>query len=208
MKRIILVSAILFGVLTTAFADEVIMKSAKSKIVIELSHDSNELTSLNVSHRMASGVLGANNSILPEKLNSDQEGTVSVNMRNRGNGNTVVTPSGFDSGFYIGEDNNFCSNTTHHAGSFYQFVIIGKVDGLSDVLGKPIPRTGWTDIAAVNPGYGYIARYRYRIDTEGGGIMWENRYIRIYVVREILEASEREAVLGAEIQYVVVPYDY
>ncbi|MDR1347043.1 MAG: DUF5036 family protein [Prevotellaceae bacterium] len=132
------------------------------------------------------------------------EGTISINVRNSSNGNTVVTPSGFDYGFYIGSDNNFSSNsTTYHAGYYYQFFKIGKVNGLRNVIEKSIPETGWTDIAAVTPGHGYIAKYRYKIEKEKNHITWYTRYIRIYVVREILEAAEHEAVLGAEIEYIV-----
>jgi hypothetical protein len=131
--------------------------------------------------------------------------TISVNMRNSSNGNTVVTPSDFDSGFYIEADNNFRgSNTNPHAGSLYQFIKIGKVNGLRDVIERDIPRTGWTDMAAVTPGCGYIVRYRYAIrDERENSTMWKSRYVRIYVVQEILEAAEYKGVLGAEIEYIV-----
>jgi Leucine-rich repeat (LRR) protein len=137
------------------------------------------------------------------------EGTVSVNMRNSDYGNTVVTPPDFDSGFYIGADNNFRGNdyVVHRDNSYYKFAKIGKVKGLRNVIEKDresIPYAGWTDIAAVEAGYGYIAKYRYAIrDKSRNSTMWKDRYVRIYVVREITSAEEHPAVLGAEIEYIV-----
>ncbi|MDR0618960.1 MAG: DUF5036 family protein [Bacteroidales bacterium] len=118
------------------------------------------------------------------------KGTISVNMRNSDNGKTIVTPSGFKSGFYIGNDNNF-------RGNGYTFVRIGKVKGLGNTFEKSFPETGWTDIAAVAEGYGYLAKYN---DVTAG---WKTHYIRIYVVREILSATEHPGIIGAEIDYYV-----
>ncbi|MDR1552521.1 MAG: DUF5036 family protein [Prevotellaceae bacterium] len=183
----------------------------------------NRFRSLDVSSCTALWVLHINNSAFLETLSCSANvsvirencpllqiqlpnpaGTISVNMRNSSNGNTVVTPYDFDSGFYIGSDNNFHgTNTNPHAGSLYQFIKIGKVNGLRDVIERDIPRTGWADMVAVTPGCGYIVRYRYAIrNARENSTMWQNRYVRIYVVREILAAAEYEAVLGAEIEYI------
>jgi Leucine-rich repeat (LRR) protein len=130
------------------------------------------------------------------------EGTITVNVRNSSNGNTIVTPVGFNHGFYIGSDNNFRSNSsTYHAGYTYRFLKVGKVRDLTEVMTKGGSK-GWTDFVAVTPGHGYIAEYSYKIERNGS-TAWKTRYVRIYVVREILEAAEHQAVLGAEIEYIV-----
>jgi hypothetical protein len=160
------------------------------------------LETLNVSNDVS--ITSLNCPRLQIKL-PNPKGTISVNMRNSSYGNTVVTPYDFESGFYIGSDNNFhSSNTSPHEGSFYKFTTIGKVNCLRDVIDNGISSaTGWTDIAAVTPGYGYIAKYRYMIHSEReNSTMWEDRYICIYVVREIIEATEYRGVLGAEIEYI------
>jgi hypothetical protein len=119
------------------------------------------------------------------------KGTISINMRNGDNGKTIVTPPGFKSGFYIGNDNNFRGND-------YTFVRIGKVKGLGNTFERNFPETGWTDIVAVTPGYGYLVKYEYNDNGR-----WKTHHIRIYVVREILSAAEHPGVIGAEIEYIV-----
>jgi hypothetical protein len=132
-----------------------------------------------------------NHDLSQSKSLPNPKGTISINMRNADYGNTIVTPSGFKSGFYIGSDNNFRSRD-------YTFVRIGKVKGLGNTFERNFPETGWTDIVAVTPGYGYLAKYEYNDNGR-----WKTRHIRIYVVREILSAEEPQYVLGAEIEYIV-----
>jgi len=109
---------------------------------------------------------------------SDPIESISVNMRNSNNGKTTVTPKGCDGFFYIEFENFFGTN--------YQFVSIGEVQGLGNVT--TIPRSGWSNRVAVIQGHGYVVK------------CGNNGYFRIYVVREILDMTQR-GVIGAEIRY-------
>jgi hypothetical protein len=140
------------------------------------------------------------------------KGTLTVNMRNSSNGHTVITPRLFDCGFYIGSDDNFHSTNTFNdatsgrANAYFQFEDIGKVDGLGSVHG--FLQGGLTDMVAVTPGHGYIARYRFKIENKREkSTMWKTRIIRMYVVRNILSAGEYPGIIGAEIDYVIDEYD-
>lgn len=120
------------------------------------------------------------------------KGTIAINMRNVDKGNTVITPEGFNSGFYI-DSENFC-------GDNYQFVRIDKMKGLGNLNDINYPQAGWSESVAVTPGYGYLARHRYKNDE--GLWVWDG-WINIYVVRELIGADDHEPVIGAEIQYVI-----
>jgi hypothetical protein len=114
------------------------------------------------------------------------KGTISVNIRNVDSGNTVVTPQGFGSGFYI-EGDNF-------RGDKYQFMKIDRMKGIGNIEQTGNNEEGWADMVSVTPGYGYFVRYK-------DGYYWS--YFKIYVVREIISNADGKSVIGAEIDYVL-----
>lgn len=104
---------------------------------------------------------------------SDPEGTISLSMRNRDNGDTSL-------GNYFRIDNeNFTEG---------YFVSLGKVKGLGYV--NKIPTLGWANEVAVIPGNGYIA-----YDEWGG----KYNFYRIYVSDYII--STTGGIIGAEVKY-------
>lgn len=62
----------------------------------------------------------------------------------------------------------------------YSFVSLGKLKGLGNVTA--IPQEGWNRSVAVNPGDGYVVRYKSYYDSQA-------RYARLYVVSEIAGTS-------------------
>ena len=103
----------------------------------------------------------------------DPEGTVTVQMRNSGNGGMQVYPDGLGTYIYIDRADNLAS-------SYGDVICIGKVAGLGNIRERP--ETGWADQAALLPGYGYIIRREYSTDPAGNPTPDGYRYCRIYVV--------------------------
>lgn len=64
--------------------------------------------------------------------------------------------------------------------SYYSFVSLGKMKGLGNVTA--IPQDGWNYSVAVNPGEGYVVRYKGYYDSQA-------IYARLYVVSEIAGTS-------------------
>lgn len=67
----------------------------------------------------------------------------------------------------------------YEGSSYYSFVSLGKMKGLGNVTA--IPQDGWNYSVAVNPGEGYVVRYKY-YDRQA-------IYARLYVVSEIAGTS-------------------
>lgn len=68
----------------------------------------------------------------------------------------------------------------YEGSSYYSFVSLGKMKGLGNVTA--IPQDGWNYSVAVNPGEGYVVRYKGYYDSQA-------RYARLYVVSEIAGTS-------------------
>lgn len=106
-----------------------------------------------------------------DQVVDDPEGTISLKMRNENDGKTFLG----DSGIYIDVADNF---------SGAKFASIGAAKGLGNVTF--IPRSGWTDKVAVNPGEAYVAYS-------------EGMFYRLYVEDYILNVSQE--ILGASVKY-------
>ncbi|MDR2064725.1 MAG: hypothetical protein LBP85_03320 [Prevotellaceae bacterium] len=157
----------------------------KCKMLQELRYDRDRIISA------GNGYGVVNDSDCPLLPKPNPQGTISINMRNANNGNTIVIINDFDNkGFYIDAEN--------FEGKDWQFVKIGATKGLGHMY-RPIGyyiqtyKPKWSDRVSVTPGYGYIARCRYGA--------WHG-YLIIYVVREIISAEDGKSVIGAEIDYV------
>ena len=120
------------------------------------------------------------NSFNPQVKVPDPEGTITVKVRNADNGKTIVEYM-----FYITKSNNF---TGYYSG--YEFVDYGAVRGLGNVVS--IPKSGWADQVAVIPGHGYVMRHL------SNGYY---KYIRLYVVEEIVGANTNGGIIGAVVKY-------
>ena len=68
----------------------------------------------------------------------------------------------------------------YEGSSYYSFVSLGKMKGLGNVTA--IPQDGWNYSVAVNPGEGYVVRYKGYYDSQA-------IYARLYVVSEIAGTS-------------------
>lgn len=68
----------------------------------------------------------------------------------------------------------------YEGSSYYSFVSLGKMKGLGNVTA--IPQDGWNYSVAVNPGKGYVVRYKGYYDSQA-------IYARLYVVSEIAGTS-------------------
>lgn len=68
----------------------------------------------------------------------------------------------------------------YEGSSYYSFVSLGKMKGLGNVTA--IPQDGWNYSVAVNPGEGYVVRYKGYHDSQA-------IYARLYVVSEIAGTS-------------------
>jgi hypothetical protein len=130
------------------------------------------------------------------------EGTITVNMRNSSDGGdvTIITPEGFSDGFYIKGDNFY--------GKDYKFKVVGKKAGIAGI--GYVPTSAWAEKVAVMPGYAYIARKVESVRDFGNSYTVSVKFVQIYVIREITsaESGNKGGVIGAEVQYRVVGYDY
>lgn len=68
----------------------------------------------------------------------------------------------------------------YEGSSYYSFVSLGKMKGLGNVTA--IPQDGWNYSVAVNPGEGYVVRYKGYYDSQA-------IYARLYVVSAIAGTS-------------------
>lgn len=115
----------------------------------------------------------------------DPEDAVTVNIRNDGGSVTIL-----DCSFMINTANNFVSGS-----NYVTLVCVGEVSGLGCV--NSIPQSGWSGQVAVIPGNGYVIKHE---KYNGATDSYIVKYARLYVVRNILSASN-EGILGAEIKY-------
>jgi hypothetical protein len=95
-------------------------------------------------------------------------------MKNANNGQTFL---GGNTSIYLDNDNCFTGG---------QFVDLGRISGLDDILN--IPDTDWRLTMPITPEYGYVARY-------GAD------YYGIYVVAYLTDASDASLITGAEVYY-------
>ncbi len=73
---------------------------------------------------------------------------------------------------------------------------LGEVNGLGSVTS--VPSSGWTNSLAVQPGHGYVCRYRHAYDYPAATEL-PYQYARFYVENYI--ESTTGAVIGAKVKY-------
>lgn len=117
--------------------------------------------------------------------NQDPEGTVVINMNNGASNNWYNIGIGND--IHIDAANNFVGFN-----SYTDFASVGEVSGLSKITS--IPTSGWAKSAAVVPGTGYVARYRYPSSSSD-----PYTYARLYVVKNMVSTSG--GIMGATVKY-------
>lgn len=112
--------------------------------------------------------------INPDKNIPDPKGTVTLNIMIGDDENKRV---------YINDFGTIQINSAYNFVGYdydYSFVSLGKLKGLGNVTA--IPQEGWNRSVAVNPGEGYVVRYKGYYDSQA-------RYARLYVVSEIAGTS-------------------
>lgn len=112
--------------------------------------------------------------INPDKNLPDPTGTVTLNIMIGDDENKRVDINGFGT-IQINSAYNFVGYDYN-----YSFVSLGKMKGLGNVTA--IPQDGWNRSVAVNPGDGYVVRYKGYYDSQA-------IYARLYVVSEIAGTS-------------------
>ena len=135
-----------------------------------------------------------------DKTVADPEGTITLSMRNVGNGGT-----GLD--FYLSDETHMgwiridAGNNFHQPGEYsnnhYSKIDIARVDAncLGDVT--TIPSSGWASLVAVTPGDGYVVRVKGKDNTPLEG---KTLYCRLYVTSWITAAGTN-GIIGAEVKY-------
>lgn len=114
--------------------------------------------------------------INPDKNIPDPKGTITMNMMVGDDKDKSVSINDFGT-IQINSAYNFMG---YEGSSYYSFVSLGKMKGLGNVTA--IPQDGWNYSVAVNPGEGYVVRYKSYYDSQA-------RYARLYVVSEIAGTS-------------------
>lgn len=114
--------------------------------------------------------------INPDKNISDPKGTITMNMMVGDDKDKSVSINDFGT-IQINSAYNFMG---YEGSSYYSFVSLGKMKGLGNVTA--IPQDGWNYSVAVNPGEGYVVRYKGYHDSQA-------IYARLYVVSEIAGTS-------------------
>lgn len=112
--------------------------------------------------------------INPDKNIPDPKGTITMNMMVGDDKDKSVSINDFGT-IQINSAYNFVGYDYD-----YSFVSLGKLKGLGNVTA--IPQEGWNRSVAVNPGDGYVVRYKSYYDSQA-------RYARLYVVSEIAGTS-------------------
>jgi len=113
----------------------------------------------------------------------DPEGTMNKTLMSH----DIITGGG--STLKLGSTEVFMSRSENLWIENGEIAYVGQVKGLGDV--KRIPTSGFSSLAAVKPGYGYVAKHK-RGETV--------TYARIYVVQDLIGAGSG-GVIGAEIKY-------
>mgnify|MGYP004692312871 CR=1 FL=1 len=114
--------------------------------------------------------------INPDKNIPDPKGTITMNMM-VGDGEDKSVSINYLGTIQINSAYNFMG---YKGSSDYSFVSLGKMKGLGNVTA--IPQDGWNYSVAVNPGEGYVVRYKGYYDSQA-------IYARLYVVSEIAGTS-------------------
>lgn len=114
--------------------------------------------------------------INPDKNIPDPKGTITMNMMVGDDKDKSVSINDFGT-IQINSAYNFMG---YEGSSYYSFVSLGKMKGLGNVTA--IPQDGWNYSVAVNPGEGYVVRYKRYYDSQA-------IYARLYVVSEIAGTS-------------------
>lgn len=114
--------------------------------------------------------------INPDKNIPDPKGTITMNMMVGDDKDKSVSINDFGT-IQINSAYNFMG---YEGSSYYSFVSLGKMKGLGNVTA--IPQDGWNYSVAVNPGEGYVVRYKEYYDSQA-------IYARLYVVSEIAGTS-------------------
>lgn len=112
--------------------------------------------------------------INPDKNIPDPKGTITMNM---------MVGDGEDKRVTINDFGKIQINSAYNFVGYnydYSFVSLGKMKGLGNVTA--IPQDGWNYSVAVNPGEGYVVRYKGYYDSQA-------IYARLYVVSEIAGTS-------------------
>lgn len=114
--------------------------------------------------------------INPDKNIPDPKGTITMNMMVGDDKDKSVSINDFGT-IQINSAYNFMG---YEGSSYYSFVSLGKMKGLGNVTA--IPQDGWNYSVAVNPGEGYVVRYKGYYDSQA-------IYARLYVVSAIAGTS-------------------
>lgn len=114
--------------------------------------------------------------INPDKNIPDPKGTITMNMMVGDDKDKSVSINDFGT-IQINSAYNFMG---YEGSSYYSFVSLGKMKGLGNVTA--IPQDGWNYSVVVNPGEGYVVRYKGYYDSQA-------IYARLYVVSEIAGTS-------------------
>lgn len=114
--------------------------------------------------------------INPDKNIPDPKGTITMNMMVGDDKDKSVSINDFG----IIQINSAYNFMGYEGSSYYSFVSLGKMKGLGNVTA--IPQDGWNYSVAVNPGEGYVVRYKGYYDSQA-------MYARLYVVSEIAGTS-------------------
>lgn len=114
--------------------------------------------------------------INPDKNIPDPKGTITMNMMVGDDKDKSVSINDFGT-IQINSAYNFMG---YEGSSYYSFVSLGKMKGLGNVTA--IPQDGWNRSVAVNPGEGYVVRYKEYYDSQA-------IYARLYVVSAIAGTS-------------------
>lgn len=117
---------------------------------------------------------------------------IDINLSNNVNQDNSFQPySEIADRIIMTPENNFSSEKNG-----WEFVFLGNRNGLEYI--QTIPDEGWVSKVRVQPGCGYIARYK----IGNVGPNWPRyKYVRIYCIAYRESASEKNAIIGAKISY-------
>ena len=123
-----------------------------------------------------------------EGNDADDEGVITVKMRNANNGRTEIFLNDNAYVLYIESDNNFYFDR-------YSGARICDVGAKSLKAVKSVPKSGWTNKAAAISGHSYVIRCEINSDSSNKNYS----YYKLHVVSSIEGTSG--GILGYEVQY-------
>lgn len=126
---------------------------------------------------------------------SDPKGTIEANIRNDPGGVRIELED-YEIALMMDQSNNFIPTHLVRATGFYpdfKIASVGKVSGLGAIT--KIPESGWSDAAAVKPGYGYVLKTG---GTDGGRPI-RVEYARVYVKEWMTTTGD--LIIGCKVAY-------